>query len=148
MRPQNGTNRAKAKLVTRRFPILVLRFFMAALLLTSAAPASTILCVGSTGHSVVEEWAARCCANSAPTSGAAFRDVSPCHGCTDYVITTEVGAESMQPEPSSPLTDEQLPFSAAVLPQQPSTAVQPHLNAAEVTRVPLSPAPSSISLRC
>jgi hypothetical protein len=148
MRVRNGTNRANVKLVMRRLSILVLRFFLAVVLLTSSAPASTVLCVGPTGHNAIEEWAARCCASGTRTSDVAFHDVPPCHGCTDYVIAAAVDIRSVQSDSSSTLTDEHLAFFTEALPQQAAIAALPHLIDSEVHRVPNNSIPASVSLRC
>ncbi len=78
----------------------LLRLLAAALLLAGMPEVSKIICISSTGHEAVEDWAAACCLPGADHHASSVSQRGSCEGCRDFSLLPAVAIMSGH-DPSS-----------------------------------------------
>ncbi len=126
----------------------LVRLLITALLLVGAPGAFKVVCVSSTGHDTIEDWAALCCVRGAGSSGSSLSEPTPCQGCTDYPVTPTIGINSTQSESSRLVTFANSAF-AVITPSRlnQETAIASAISLDLLQHPTFSPRPTT-SLRC
>ncbi len=124
------------------------RLLAAALLLAGMSEVSKIVCISSTGHEAVEDWATACCLPGGDNPISSVSERGSCHGCRDFALVTEFAIKGRQSDLSSARAAG-LSGWALALPTLwqiaiTNTSVMPPIRGAES----IDSAPSTTTLRC